>query len=274
MPVTISPPLFIELDRCSWDAPYERDIEGGPYTIAYESSDATSDTLNIQFSHSGPLRFYLTDGTTTIDDPVSIPSRGTFQFMVRVNHGILNDQSDSIIFNGLITTTEESTSTTATKQLAPWYELVTTTPNVVFGSTNNDTKPVNVVFRQVRTVAGNEIRTNVWPEDGFSVTAFDARSEQQVTLSSQGREKNPTRLSLVFDAEQGLAQTPAKFIVKLTNNNIYKDQGGQPLELTLKLSKIPKTNPPPRRGGGGGSGPVDDGDGVDGEELKLGDLNV
>jgi len=247
MPVTISPPLFIELGRSSWDAPYETDVAGGPYTIAYESSDAISDTLKIEFSQTdGPLRFCELDGTTTIDAPVSIPDRGTFQFMTRVSHDILNDQSSDITFRGLITTTEEST--TGTVQPDPWYELVTDPQSVVFDA--SDTEEVNVYFRQVRTTAGVETRTNAWPADGFSITAADERSEQLVTLSSQDREDKPTRLRLVFDAEQGLYQPPAKFILKLTNNNIYKDQGGHPLEVTLKLSK----KRPVTRGGGGDGG--------------------
>jgi len=112
MPVTISPPLLIELDRCSWDAPYENDIVGGPYEIKYDSEDVSTDTLKIEFSHTGPLSFCLTDKVTTIDAPVHINESGTFQFTVRVARDILNGQSNNITFRGLITTTVESTTIT------------------------------------------------------------------------------------------------------------------------------------------------------------------
>jgi hypothetical protein len=311
MPVTISPPLLIELDRCSWDAPYEEDIVGGPYEINYESSDTSTDTLKIEFSHTGPLRFCLPDRETPIDAPVHIRESGTFRFTVRVVREILNDQSNNITFRGLIKTTEESQpppppppppvvrgctnpnalnynseateddgnckfapetrsvipgctnpnalnyNSEATEddgtceyetvvKPEPWYELGIVPSTVTFRP-NNDREEVRVSFQKIDADSG--LRTKMHPRDGFSVKAADVRSGHLVKFDEQAsmQEDNPIGLKLVFQIVPGgwemaggaqsqpMWQEPAKFIVKLTNNEIYKDQGGQPLEVTLRL---------------------------------------
>jgi len=295
MPFTISPPLLLELERCSWDAPYEEDIVSGPYVIDYTSSDKSTDTLKLEFSHTGPLRFCLADEVTSIDAPVYISESGTFQFTVKVVHDILNRQSNNITFRGLIKATEESQGPPVVygcrdvdaanydgdpthihdqnlcrydpeevfgcrdetalnydddpthihnqnlcvyPPAAPWYELGIAPPTATF-QPNSDTEEVNVSFQEID--ADSRIQTRMHPVDGFSVKAADVRSGHLVKFDEQASEGS----KLVFQMVPGgweivggtnthpLLLQPATFIV--TVNERYKDQGGQPLEVTLRL---------------------------------------
>jgi hypothetical protein len=102
----------------------------------------------------------------------------------------------------------------------------------------------------------------MYPVDGFSVKAADVRSGQLVKFDEAAsvQENNPIGVKLVFEIAPGgwttpqsdligdyqdhpLSIKPATFIV--TVNERYKDQGGQPLEVTLKLwaakTKMTKT---------------------------------
>ena len=236
MPVTISPPPLLELNRASWSTPYEEDIIGGPYVIRYEGSDASTDTLKIEFSHTGPLRFCLTDGVTPIDNPRYIRDNGSFTFKVRVSHDILNNQTNNITFRGLVKTTEESQTTPE-----PWYELEFDPTHGVFDEDYGNTTEVRVYFQEAGfTAAGDTIiRRKMWPEGDWFVGPVDMQSEEQVRLASQVREENPPRLKLVFENLVGddLLEETANWIVRPANSWRYKDQNGQPLEATLQLSK-------------------------------------
>ena len=249
MPVTISPPPLIELNRNSWNMPYEQDIIGGPYVINYESSDAsTNNDLKIEFSHEGPLRFCLSDGETSIDAPVYIRNSGTFLFKVRVNYQILNEQANNITFRGLVKTTEESqTTTTTTTTTEPWYEI-TFDPGMgplgVFDTEYSNTAEV-MVYLQQTTVnsSGDFVATRkVWPDENFVVTAVDRQSDDHVKLAGQVREEisfsTQTRIKLVFenmDVDNEVWSESAKFIVKPAPLGKYKDQNGQPIEATIEL---------------------------------------
>ena len=276
MSVTISPPPLIELNRTSWDTPYEEDITSGPYVINYESSDTSTDTLKIEFSHTGPLRFCLSDFETPIDAPVYIRNSGRFRFTVRVDRDILNGQSNNITFRGLVKTTEESQTIPE-----PWYELVFDPPRGIFDTEFGNTIEVRAYFQEADfTAAGDTIvRRKMWPEGDFLVGPAEDRSGQLVSLSSQVRENNPPRLKLVFevapDDEHGnvarlLQENSAKFIVKPTNNWRYKDRTGQPLEVTLELSKKSSTTTT-TTGGGGALDPTGDPEPGDPRNLPQGE---
>ena len=236
MPVTISPPPLLELNRNPWDTPYEEDVLGGPYTIRYESTDTAVDTLKIEFFHTGPIDFYKGDGVTPIDAPVYIRNSGTFLFRVKVSHRILNEQTNNITFKGLVKTTEESTTIPQ-----PWYELEFDPPHALFDAEWGDTKEVRVYFQRANfTSAGDTIiRTKLLPEGGWFVGPADMSSEQQVRLRSQVVEESGgvSRLKLVFENLVG-DDIFANWIVRPANAWRYKDQNGQPLEKILELTKF------------------------------------
>jgi len=247
MPVTISPPLLLELNKNSWDTPYfQEDVVRGPYVINYESSDAsTNNDLKIEFSHEGPLRFCLSDGETSIDAPVYIRNSGTFLFKVRVNYQILNEQANNITFRGLVKTTEESQTTSTTTTIPePWYELKFVPPSAVAVFENQNPQVEVMVYLQLMTVnnTGQFVATRtLWPEDDFVVTAVDQQSEDSVELISQEREEadrsTQKRIKLVFEDQlvHASASYAAKFIVKLAEE--YKDRNGQSIEAELTIRK-------------------------------------
>ena len=247
MPVTISPPTLIELNKNSWDTPYfQEDVVRGPYVINYESSDAsTNNDLKIEFSHEGPLRFCLSDGETSIDAPVYIRNSGTFLFKVRVNYQILNEQANNITFRGLVKTTEESqTISTTTTIPEPWYELKFVPPSAVAVFENQNPQVEVMVYLQLMTVnnTGQFVVTRtLWPGDDFVVTAVDQQSEDSVELISQEREEadrtTQKRIKLVFEDQlvHASASYAAKFIVKLAEE--YKDRNGQSIEAELTIRK-------------------------------------
>ena len=236
MPVTISPPPLLELNRSSWDTPYQEDVIGGPYTINYESSDTAMDTLKIEFSHNGPIDFYLSDGVTPIDTPVYIRNSGTFLFKVRVNYQILNEQNNNITFRGLVKTTEESQTIPQ-----PWYEIEFDPPHAFFDAEYGNTKEVRVYFQRANFNASGDtiIRRKMLPDGGWFVGPADMSSERQVRLRSQVDEESggTPRLKLVFENLQG-EDLSANWIVRPANRWRYKDQNGQELEATLELSKF------------------------------------
>jgi hypothetical protein len=257
MPVTISPPLLLELNKNFWDAPYfQEDVVRGPYVIDYVSSDAsTNNDLKIEFSHEGPLRFCLSDGETPIDAPVYIRNSGTFLFKVRVNYQILNEQANNIVFRGLVTTTEKAPTTTTTTTSDPWYELKFVPPSAIAVVENlNSTMLEIIVYLQKMTInsSGHFVVTRtLLPNDEFIVTPVGAAADY-VEFKEQIRESPAgvplTKLvfeNLSFDES---ASYVAKFTVKLAEE--YKDQIGQPIEAEVRIRK----DVTPVGGGSGQSG--------------------
>ena len=243
MPVTISPPLLLELNKNFWDTPYfQEDVVRGPYVIDYVSSDAsTNNDLKIEFSHEGPLRFCLSDGETSIDAPVYIRNSGTFLFKVRVNYQILNEQANNITFKGLVKTTEESQTTTTTIP-EPWYELkFDPTSAAVFKNMESTTEVMVYLQRSTVNKSGDFVVTRVvLPDDGFVVTPVgDAATQAKLTY--QGRvpptsaQVSLTKLVFTNQLVSAAASYVAKFIVTLAGE--YKDQNGQPIEAEVRIQK-------------------------------------
>ena len=249
MPVTISPPLLLELNKNFWDTPYfQEDVVRGPYVIDYVSSDAsTNNDLKIEFSHEGPLRFCLSDGETPIDAPVYIRNSGTFLFKVRVNYQILNEQANNIVFRGLVTTTEKSPTTTTTTS-DPWYELKFVPPSAIAVVENlNSTMLEIIVYLQKMTInnSGHFVVTRtLLPNDEFIVTPVGAAADyvefqEQIRDSAAGVPL--TKLvfeNLSFDES---ASYVATFTVKLAEE--YKDQNGQSIEAEVRIRKDVSSSP-------------------------------
>ena len=103
MPITINPePLFLSLNRTHVERITD-DILSEPYTIDYDGSNS----LKIEFGHSGPITFYDRDGTTSLEEPITIRGPGKFMFKVKVDNDVVNRaQVGSYPFEASIKTTE------------------------------------------------------------------------------------------------------------------------------------------------------------------------
>ena len=236
MPVTISPPLLLELNKNFWDTPYfQEDVVSDPYEIIYTSASSSSLKIDFSTTGSGPLRFCSADADETpIDAPVWIRNgSGVFRFKVKVNYQILNNQTNNITFNGLIKTTEELT------EQKPWYKLKFDPRIAVFKNMESETKVM--VYLQLMTInnSGDFVVTRtLWPEDEFIVTPVgDAASQVKLKLQSRVSPAGVPLTKLVFEDQRVTAAASyfTEFIVKLAGE--YKDQNDQPIEAVLRIQK-------------------------------------
>jgi len=149
MTVEIKPaPLLFELNRRPWKT-YETDQYSGPYTIEFTPGEGPrfggtkksreegrlSHSVKIEFNQSGPIDFM--DGNREFaltEDFYTINGSGNFLFTVRVNKGMLNDQTVLDIdppYRALINTTEQA-------HLVKWHELTSDPGEAVEEGIPND----------------------------------------------------------------------------------------------------------------------------------------
>jgi hypothetical protein len=193
MPVTINPrPLLLELNRRPWNS-YDTDQYAGPYTIEFTPNDTNrgrlSQSVKIEFSPNGPIDFMDGNGEFTLNESsYTIEGTGNFLFTVRVNAGILNDQTTDMDFTSLIKTTERT-------QLVKWHELTSEPgeaveeglpPDIYFPHQGNEQfhNPNYVEARvYLRSVEQGEgglwYGTEVWP-GGFVVGPASQEDENKM----------------------------------------------------------------------------------------------
>jgi len=237
MPITINPePLFLTLNRTHVEQITD-DIFSEPYTIDYDGSNS----LKIEFGHSGPITFYDRDGTTSLEEPITIRGPGKFMFKVKVDNDVVNRaQVGSYPFEASIKTTEELPANTK----LTYYELevvpsvVNESPQVsrlVFATAELHVMP-EIILREVEVDDfGVMVKKEVWPDGGFKVEPAYKQDEGKVSLSST-RVGDSLRISFRNNFGPGL---DSAYIVTTDAISKYVDANGRPVEVEIYLEGGP-----------------------------------
>ena len=233
MPITINPePLFLSLNRTHVERITD-DIFSEPYTIDYDGSNS----LKIEFGHSGPVTFYDRDGNNSLDGPITITGPGKFMFKVKVDNDVVNRaQVGSYPFEASIKTTEGLPANTK----LTYYELevvpsvVNESPQVsrlVFASAELQVMP-EIILREVEVDDfGIMIKKEIWPAGGFKVEPAYKQDEGKVSLSST-RVGDSLRISFRNNYGPGL---DSAYIVTTDAISKYVDANGRPVEVEIYL---------------------------------------
>ena len=233
MPITINPePLFLSLNRTHVERITD-DIFSEPYTIDYDGSNS----LKIEFGHSGPITFYDRDGNNSLDEPITIRGPGKFMFKVKVDNDVVNRaQVGSYPFEASIKTTEGLPANTK----LTYYELevipsvVNESPQVsrlVFTTAELHVMP-EIILREVGVDDfGVMVKKEIWPAGGFKVEPAYKQDEGKVSLSST-RVGDSLRISFRNNFGPGL---DSAYIVTTDAISKYVDANGRPVEVEIYL---------------------------------------
>jgi len=239
MPITINPePLFLTLNRTHAERITD-DIFSEPYTIDYDGSNS----LKIEFGHSGPVTFYDRDGNNSLEEPITIKGPGKFMFKVKVDNDVVNRaQVGSYPFEASIKTTEELPANTK----LTYYELevipsvANESPQVsrlVFTTAELRVMP-EIILREVEANdLGIVIKKEIWPDGGFKVEPAYRQDEGQVEVAST---RVGDSLIVTFRNNFGPGLDSA-YIVTTDAISKYVDANGRPVEVEIYLSSSTTT---------------------------------
>lgn len=261
MPVTINPePLFLKLNKEVADQ-LSDDIFSQPYTIDYDGSNS----LKIDFGHSGPVTFYDGDGNNSLEESVTIKGPGTFVFKVKVDNDVVNRAPlGSHPFQASIKTTEEIPAVEG----LTYYELEVVpsvvnenpqTARITFTSEELHVVPEVILREVVLDDSGVVLKKEVWPDGGFKVNspygtvepyikrsrfsfnpAVDRLFDRQVTPESDEDKVDVSttrvgeRLRLSFRNKVGPALDVAYIVTPDASR--YVDASGRPVEVEIYLN--------------------------------------
>ena len=231
MPVTIKPePLFLKLNKEVADHLTE-DIFSQPYTIDYDGSNS----LKIEFGHSGPLTFYDGDGRGLIEGPINIKGPGNFVFKVKVDNDVVNRaQLGSHPFQASIKTTEEIPKV----EKLTYYETEILPSNersqisrISFATEELHVMPEVILREVVLDDSGVVLKKEIWPVGGFKVEPAYKQDDGQVDVTTT---RDGDRLRLIFRNRYG-PELDAVYIVTPTDSR-YVDANGRPVEIEIYLN--------------------------------------
>ena len=233
MPVTINPePLFLKLNKEVADQ-LSDDIFSQPYTIDYDGSNS----LKIDFGHSGPVTFYDGDGNNSLEESVTIKGPGTFVFKVKVDNDVVNRAPlGSHPFQASIKTTEEipavETLTYYETEIIPSVANENLqTARISFATEELHVMPEVILREVVLDDSGVAIKKEVWPVGGFKVEPAYKQDEGQVDVTTT---RDGDRLRLIFRNRYG-PELDAVYIVT-PDASRYVDASGRPVEIEIYLN--------------------------------------
>lgn len=232
MPVTIKPePLFLKLNRETADQ-ITNNIFSQPYTIDYDGSNS----LKIEFGHSGPITFYDGDGNNSLGESVTIKGPGNFVFKVKVDNNVVNRaQVGSHPFQASIKTTEEMPAV----ETLTYYELEVVpsvvnenpqTARITFTSEELHVVPEVILREVVVDDSGAALKKEVWPAGGFKAEPAYKQDEGQLDVATS---RVGDRLRLMFRNKVGTALDVAYIVTPDASR--YVDVSGRPVEVEIYL---------------------------------------